>query len=110
MAKYKDGYYIELSRHLFNDPEYKGLSVNASWLYVVLNELEHRFTSGRDDGKQWFYRSDINLAADAKMSLSTLKRAKAELKESGLIEVDYAHWVDSYGKRSEKKITAYRIL
>ena len=81
---------MQLSRHLFAD-KYKTLSINAKWLYVVLNELEQRYT-GND--KDWFFRTDAELAEDAGMSEKTLKRAKAELKETGLIKVSLAHWID----------------
>lgn len=104
--KYGNDYYLQLSRHLFAD-KYKSLSINAKWLYVVLNELEQRY-SGKD--ANWFYRTDEQLAQDAGMSIKTLKRAKAELKESGLVEVSFMHWVDKEtGKKSKKKITAYTI-
>lgn len=104
--KYGNDYYLQLSRHLFAD-KYKNLSINAKWLYVVLNELEQRYTGEKKD---WFFRSDAELAADAGMSEKTLKRAKAELKETGLIEITIAHWVDKEtGKKSRKKITAYKI-
>ena len=104
--KYGNDYYLQLSRHLFAD-KYKTLSINAKWLYVVLNELEQRYT-GND--KDWFFRTDAELAEDAGMSEKTLKRAKAELKETGLIKVSLAHWVDKEtGKKSKKKVTAYTI-
>ena len=104
--KYGNDYYLQLSRHLFAD-KYKNMSINAKWLYVVLNELEQRFT-GKD--KDWFFRTDEELAKDAGMSEKTLKRAKAELRETGLIEVSLAHYIDKEtGKKSKKKVTAYKI-
>lgn len=104
--KYGNDFYLQLSRHLFAD-KYKTLSINAKWLYVVLNELEQRYT-GSD--KDWFFRTDAELAEDAGMSEKTLKRAKAELKETGLVKISLAHWVDKEtGKKSKKKVTAYTI-
>ena len=104
--KYGNDYYLQLSRHLFAD-KYKDMSINAKWLYVVLNELEQRFT-GKD--KDWFFRTDEELAKDAGMSEKTLKRAKAELRESGLVEITLAHFVDKQtGEKSKKKVTAYKI-
>ena len=74
---------------------------------MVLNELEQRYT-GKD--ANWFFRTDADLAVDAGMSEKTLKRAKAELKESGLVEISIMHWVDKEtGKKSKKKVTAYTI-
>ena len=104
--KYGNDYYLQLSRHLFAD-KYKNMSINAKWLYVVLNELEQRFT-GKD--KDWFFRTDEELAKDAGMSEKTLKRAKSELRESGLVEITLAHFVDKQtGEKSKKKVTAYKI-
>lgn len=104
--KYGNDYYLQLSRHLFAD-KYKELSINAKWLYVVLNELEQRFTGIKDN---WFYRSNEDLANDAGMSLATLKRAKKELADSGLVKVSSMHFVDKEtGKKSKKKVTAYEI-
>lgn len=104
--KYGNDYYLQLSRHLFAD-KYKDMSINAKWLYVVLNELEQRFT-GKD--KDWFFRTDEELAKDAGMSEKTLKRAKSELRESGLVEITLAHFVDKQtGEKSKKKVTAYKI-
>ena len=99
--KYGNDFYLQLSRHLFAD-KYKKMSINAKWLYVVLNELEQRYT-GKD--ANWFFRTDADLAVDAGMSEKTLKRAKAELKESGLVEISIMHWVDKEtGKKSKKKV------
>jgi len=106
--KRKQGNYIQLSRKLFNDPAWQKLSRTAKWLYVVLNELEHRFTGAKVD---FFYRSNEELAKDAGMSLPTLKRAKKELIKAGLIETWNMHWEDpETGKLSEQHVTAFRIL
>lgn len=105
--KYGNDYYLQLSRHLFAD-KYKDMSINAKWLYVVLNELEQRFT-GKD--KDWFFRTDEELAKDAGMSEKTLKRAKSELRESGLIEISLVHWIvdKETGRKSKGKVTKYKI-
>jgi len=106
--KRKDGNYIQLSRKLFSDERFLKLSRNARWLYVVLNELEHRYTGENVD---FFFRSNEDLAKDASMSLATLKRAKAELKGKGIVQIWNMHWRDpKTGKLSEKHVTAYRIL
>lgn len=107
MAKRKGTFFIQVKRELFTD-EYKELSVNAKWLYVVLNELEHKYTGDKCD---FFFRSNEELAKDCNMSLGTFKRAKKELLETDLIQHWHMHFVDTEtGKKSEKKISAYRIL
>lgn len=103
--KHNNIFFLELSRHIFTD-EYKTLSQNAKWLFVVLNELEQRYTNKTD----FFTRSDTQLAEDAGMSLATLKRAKSELVKTDLIQTWKCHWVYENGKKSEQYYTAYRIL
>ena len=105
--KHGNTYYLQLTRHLFTD-EYKHLSQNAKWLFVVLKELEQRFTGKKEN---FFTRSDIQLAEDSCMSLRTLKRAKAELIKTDLIQTWKCHWTyKDTGKKSEQYYTAYRIL
>lgn len=105
--KHGNTFYLELSRHLFAE-EYSNLSQNAKWLFVVLNELEQRFTGKEED---FFTRSDFQLAEDSGMSLRTLKRAKTELKSTDLIQIWKCHFVyKDTGKKSEQYYTAYRIL
>ena len=104
--KRKNGNYLHLSRGLFNDEKFQGLSIYAKWLYVVLNELEHKYSGDKVD---FFFRSNEDLAKDAGLKLSTLKKAKAELK--GIVQSWQMHWLDTEtGKKSEKHVTAYRIL
>lgn len=104
--KHGNVFFMELSRCLFTD-DYKHLSQNAKWLFVVLNELEQRFTGSKED---FFFRSNDDLAKDAGMILPTLKRAKAELKETDLVHIWNTHFRNKEtGKLSEKKVTAYRI-
>ena len=74
--KHNNIYYLQLTRRLFDEP-YKDLSINAKWLFVVLNELEQRYTG--DKTENYFYQSNEDLADLCGFSLSTLKRAKAEL-------------------------------
>jgi hypothetical protein len=107
MAKKKGNYFIQLKRELWHE-DYENLSVNAKWLYVTLNELEHRYTGEKCD---FFFRSNEDLAKDVGMSLGTLKRSKKELLETDLIQHWLMHFVDKEtGKKSKKKISAYRIL
>lgn len=99
---------MQLSREIFSE-KYSDLSVYAKWLFVALNENEQKFTGDHED---FFFRSDIELARDAGMSIATLKRAKAELlKHTDLVQSWQTHFVDKKtGIQSEKHITAYRIL
>lgn len=105
--KHGNEFYLQLTRKLFTE-EYKNLSKNAKWLFVVLNELEQRYTGEKED---FFFRSNEDLANDCHMSLPTLKRAKKELLSTELIQSWQIHFVNKdTGKKSEKRTTAYRIL
>lgn len=108
MSKRKEGNFIELSRKLFNDEKFKELSQNAKWVYVVLNELEHKYTGKKEN---FFFRSDNDLANDCDMALRTLKTAKSELKNKNIVQMWLTHFRDvKTGKLSEKHVTAYRVL
>lgn len=104
--KRKAGNYLQLSRRIFQGESYEGLSVNAKWLYVVLCELEHRFTGEKDD---FFFRSNNDLVKDTGLSLATLKRAKKELLQTDLIQTWQKHFIIDGNKKSEKKVTVYRL-
>lgn len=107
MSKHKGTFFIQLKRELWTE-EYKDMSINAKWLYTTLNELEHRYTG---DKCNFFFRSNEELAKDCGMSINTFKRAKKELLETGLVQHWQMHFVDTETrKKSEKKISAYRIL
>lgn len=104
--KHGNTFYLELTRELFTE-EYSTLSIGAKWLFVVLNELEQRYTGKECD---FFYRTDAELSEDANISLATLKRYKAELRDSGLVKMWNGHFKYPDGKKSEKKFSCYRIL
>lgn len=104
--KYGNTYFLQLSREIFTE-KYSHLSIGAKWLFVVLNELEQRYT-GKDN--DFFFRTDKELAKDAEISLSTLKRYKSELRESNLVEMWNAHFKYENGKLSTDKVSCYRIL
>ena len=88
--------------------EYKSLSQNAKWLFVVLNELEQKYTG---ENENFFFRSNEDLAQDAGMCLKTLKKAKRELLKTDLVKHWRMHFVNTKtGKKSEKTVSAYRIL
>lgn len=109
--KYGNTYYIQLSRVIFNEEPYKSLSNNAKWLYVVLKELEQRYTGEKEN---FFYRSNEELCTDMGVSDKTLKRAKSELLKTDLVQTWQTHFVYNRGtpkeKLSEKRITCYRML
>ena len=103
--KRKSGNFLELSRELFNEERFKSLSLNAKWLYVALNELEHRYTGPKVD---FFFRSNEDLAEDTGLSLSAVKRAKDELRN--IVQMWQMHWIDKDTRKlSRKKVTAFRI-
>lgn len=106
--KHDNAHFLQLNRDLFQEPYKSRLSLNAKWLYVVLNELEQRFCT---EEKDYFFRTNEDLAHDAGISLPTLKAAKKELQEyPELVETWQAHWMDpETGRRSKKHVTAYRI-
>ena len=105
--KYNNTFYMEFPRTIFT-PEYEWISNNGRLLYMVLKELEQKYTG---DGKDWFFRTNNELAKDCRFSLPTLKKAKAELVKSGLIKTRQAHYVDSEtGQKSSKHVTCYCIL
>ena len=89
--KHGNSNYLQLSRSIFTE-KYKTLSNNAKWLFVVLNELEQRYTE------------------DCGFSLAGLKRAKAELLKTDLVQTWQSHFVDSEtGVKSSVHVTCYRV-
>ena len=104
--KHGNTFYLQLSREIFTN-KYSGLSQNAKWLFVVLNELEQRFAGKNED---FFFRSNNDLAEDAGMSLPTLKRAKKELLQTDLLECWKMHFKNKEtGRLFEKHISGFRI-
>ena len=104
--KHHNDFYLQLTRELFTD-KYRDISHGAKWLFVVLNDLEQRYT---DNDVDYFFRTDAELADDAGLSLSTVKRYKAELKRSGLVEIWTTHLIGQRGIRTERQRTCYRLL
>jgi hypothetical protein len=108
MAKYQDGHYLELPRAIFTDDRFLNLSDAGKWLFLVLKELEHRYTGENED---FFYRSNEDLARDCGWTKSKLVRIKPEVVNSGLVQTWQMHWIDkNTGKKSEKHVTAFRML
>jgi hypothetical protein len=99
---------MQIPRSLFTDERFLNLSDEAKWLFFVLKENEHRY-SGK--GEDFFYRSNSDLAKDCRWHIKKLERVKAELLTTDLVQTWKMHWVnEETGKRSEKHVTAYRIL
>ena len=82
---------------------------STRWLYIWLNFLEHRFSGEKED---FFFRSIEDLQKDIRMGrrqiIDGIKRLEKTLK---LIHTWQMHWTDKKTKKkSEKHITAFRIL
>lgn len=102
--KHGNKHYMQVSRDIWKYP----ISDNAKLLFFWLNELEQRYTG---ETEYYFFRTDADLAADIGWSLKTLKKAKAELKGTDLIECPKVHFIDKEtGKKSKKWVTGYKIL
>ena len=110
--KSKQGNFLMLSNHLF-EAQYSSLSTNAKWLFCVLSFCEHRYAMHVDDdtgdGYDWFFRSDELLSEDSKLSLSSVKRAKKELKQAGIIETNRTIFIHKDGSKSNNTVTGYRL-
>lgn len=99
-------FYMQLSRAPFDENHH--LSHSALVLFVWLNELEQRFT-GED--KDWFLCTDEELCEFTGYSINTVKKAKAELKQTDLVEISRGKWIyTKTGKSGIKQPTKYRIL
>lgn len=109
MAKYGNTNYLQLTRYLWND-EYKGLSVNAKWLFICLKELEHRYCN--EHNKTYFFCSDKDLCDITGMSINTVKRAKKELryKAMGLIYMSIKAPTKEEKSGNKYHPTVYHIL
>lgn len=103
--KNNNTFYAQISRAIW---EYD-ISDKAKLLFFWLNELEQRYTGPYKD---YFYRSDEQLADDLHWNIKTLKSAKAELKKTDLIKCCHVRWYtdNSHEKLSKKYVTGYRIL
>jgi hypothetical protein len=105
--KYKGGNFVQVRREVFNG-KYDKLSKNARWLYCVLSELEHKYTGENED---FFFRALSDLSKDAHMKRNTVVKAKKELVSAELIKTWQMHWMNKETKKkSEKHVTAYRLL
>lgn len=111
--KHGNTYYMELPRDIFH-PVYADMSKNAKWLFIILNELEHRFAGDYEAEDEDFFirRTDQKLCEDTGFSICTLKKAKAELKQyPELVQIWRGHWhYKQTGKSDIKQPTCYRII
>lgn len=106
MPKYKDGNFLQINRKALHDD--CDLTWRAKWLYVVLSELEHRFTGTKTD---FFFRSQKDLEKDTGMNAVTNRKYRKEFIEKGWLQTWKMHWKDTdTGKLSYKHTTAYRLL
>jgi hypothetical protein len=110
MGKYKDGNYSQiyngaiaaLNKH--ND----SIPYSTRWLYVHLCYLEHRLTGRKED---FFFRSIRDLSRDTRIGTRQIVRGIKVLSKQNLIQTWQMHWTDKEtGKKSEKHVTAFRIL
>lgn len=108
MAKYKKENFVQLSRKLFNNEKFQKLPYQSRWIYTVLVEYEHKYTGETVD---FFFHSDKDCAKDCGMKITNFKKYKKILVDSELIEYWLLHFTnDENDKKSERKISAYRLL
>jgi len=106
MPKYKTDPFTQVSRSIFLED--CKLSYKAKWFYIVLCELEHRYTGRKT---LWFFRTQDNLKKDTGMSIKLIRRCKNELVDCGILKTGKMHWVDKdTGKKSEKHVTTFTLL
>lgn len=101
--------------------KYHELSVNAKWLYQTLKELEHRHTGKDNDDEKayyegvnntqgWFYCGGEKLSFISGLSDSSVKRARKELKDAGLVKTCRCYLLDKKtGKMTNVHVTGYRV-
>lgn len=105
--KYKRTHFLQLSRGIFKDERFQGLSTNSKWLFVCLNELEHRYTGRGEDHR--FFHSDKDAADMSGIALRTFKRCKDELKQAGFIRTAQTKVPGKNGEDTGNTITTYLL-
>lgn len=103
MSKYKSGNFVQINRDIFKTDYHH----NTILIYVVLSELEHRFSGKKVD---FFFRSLTDLAKDCRMNRTTVTKYRKPLIDDKWLYTWQMHWIMESGKKSEKKVTAYRVL
>jgi hypothetical protein len=106
MSKYKSGYFLQFPRDAFK--LLFGAKLTTKWLYTVLLELEHRYTSNNED---FFYHSIPDIMRDSELGRNSVIDGLKDLEERGLLKKWQMHWKDTKtGKKSERHITAIRLI
>ncbi len=104
----KVGNFVQIDRDLF---KFK-ISAGAKSLYVVLTELEYRFTSGWDS-KDYFWRTTCDLVTDTGMAPQTIRKYRRELEKAGLIETwkhhPPVHDGTGHGPDRKAAVIAFRL-
>lgn len=72
---------LPITNIISREPYKSGVSAEGKLLFVTLCELRNIFCKEKD----WFFISDDELAEITDHSVSTVRKYKKELKESGLI-------------------------
>jgi len=86
----------------------KKLPYSVRWLYIHLNWLEHKFSGQKEN---FFFRSIEDLQDDIGMGRRQIIEGIKSLEKLELIHTWQMHWVDKKTKKkSEKHVTAFRIL
>ena len=106
MKYYKDGSFLQISRSLFTNGYFVELSSGAKELYLWLKELEHRYSN--ENG--WFCRTDQQINEESNISISSIKRYRKELLESGLIVYRQSRWESETGMKSKERISCYKVF
>lgn len=108
--KYADDKYLK----------FHALSVNAKWLYQTLKEMEHRYTGiknntytvifeGVANTKNWFYAGTDKITYMAGMSKSSVRRARKELVNAGLIKMCIVSFLRD-GKKTNRHTYGYYVF
>jgi excisionase family DNA binding protein len=105
----KSGNFVQIDRELFKGK----VSAGAMSLYVVLTELEYRFTTGRESKENYFWRTANELATDTGMAIQTIRKYRKELEKAGLIETwkhhPPIHGNTGHGPDRKAAVIAFRL-
>ena len=105
--KYGNSAFMQVPLYVFEECYKKCKDpVGALYLYVCLKRLENIYTNPEE--RDFFFRTDVELAEDCRIGLSTLRRYKKDLLQTDCVESWQAHFIYG-GKKSEKHITCYRL-
>lgn len=123
-SKYDNVKHVNIYKATYGENDkyikYHALSVNAKWLYQTLKECEHRFTGAKNDStqvifegventKNWFYAGTDKLVFMSGMSKSSVRRARKELIDVGLVRTCNVFFVRD-GKKTSRHTYGYFIF